>query len=186
MKVSINSLCEKYGSDKCPAIAHSYAPEYDKLFKYKKDCKKVLEIGAGSYSCMKNFKWDYKICSSLFVWRDYFKNAQIYGIDISEECLINEDRMTIFIGDQNSQEDMERFISEHGKDWDVIIDDGSHKTDHQIFSALFFMPFLSKDGIYCIEDIREPQKILDALKEYKCTLYEYDLNKNDCMIAIKK
>ena len=189
MKVSnsINKLCEKYGCDKAPSIGMSYTPYYDKWFKDRKDIDKLLEIGVGSYECMGRFFKDYIIGASLFVWRDYFTNAHIYGIDINKECDIKEDRMTITIADQSNKKHLEKFISEHGENWDIIIDDGSHKTEHQIFSALFFLPYLNEGGIYVIEDIREPEVIMEALKDYNCEMFRMDLTKpDDCLIKIIK
>lgn len=188
MKVlnSIDKLCEKYGSDKCPKIAHSYAPTYDRIFKDKKDAKKVFEIGAGSRHCMSHYLPDYINCASLYVWRDYFKKAQIYSIDICEECLIKEDRINVMMADQYEPKDLCKVLQKFGKDYDIIIDDGSHRTEHQIFTAEYFLDFMKDDSIYCIEDIREPQRLLEAFKDYNLELYQYNLKKNDCLLVIRK
>ena len=136
---------------------------------------------------MGRYRRDYIICSSLFVWRDYFPLAEIYGIDISEECLINEDRITVELCDQSKTEELQRFIDKHGGDFDIIIDDGTHRPDHQILSALFFMPYLKHDGVYCIEDVRDPRKVADALSKYKCEINVFMPDRlDDCIIKCVK
>ena len=37
---------------------------------------------------------------------------------------------------------------------DIIIDDGSHLGEHQVFSFMYLNKYLSKNGIYVIEDIQ--------------------------------
>ena len=185
MNKTIDELCKYYKCDKSPSINHSYAPYYEELFKNKKYAKKILEIGAGSYSCMGRYRTDYVICSSLFVWRDYFPLAEIYAIDISEECLIDEDRITVELCDQSNTEELQRFINKHGGDFDIIIDDGSHNTSHQIISALFLMPHLKHDGIYCVEDVLKPKKVAEALSQYKCGVHCFNPEKvDDCIVKI--
>lgn len=50
-------LCEiayKYGTDKCPAVKHSYTPFYYQLLKDKRQSvKKVLELGVGRLGTMR-------------------------------------------------------------------------------------------------------------------------------------
>jgi hypothetical protein len=38
---------------------------------------------------------------------------------------------------------------------DIIIDDGSHRPDHQLISLVTLFPYLAADGIYVIEDIND-------------------------------
>jgi demethylmacrocin O-methyltransferase len=148
-------LCElahKYGSDKC-APFHGYTPRYYKMFHDKrKDIKKVLEIGVGTPSTMLHVK-KYKVGSSLYMWRDYFPNAQIYGIDIAPECIFKDDRIETFYCDQSDREGLARLMDRIGEDIDIVIDDGSHIPEHQIITCLTLMPFLSKSVVYVIEDV---------------------------------
>lgn len=39
---------------------------------------------------------------------------------------------------------------------DIIIDDGSHNENHQVFSFMTLEKYLSPNGIYVIEDIQPP------------------------------
>lgn len=164
----LSKLAFKYLSDKCPQIKHPFTPVYYELLKDKRtSIKKVLEIGIG-YKEMA-LKWrDYQTGASLLMWREFFPNAQIYGIDILPKALYNDERIKSFICDQSSKEDLEKLIENIGSDIDLIVDDGSHKTDHQIFSCLTLMPIVNKNVIYIIEDVSEPEKVVAALNMYNC------------------
>jgi hypothetical protein len=88
--------------------------------------------------------------ASLQMWRDYFPNAQVYGLDINDVKVMGE-RIHVVRGDQSDDELLAR-IRELGP-FDVIIDDGSHfGTDvHATFAGLF--DSLQADGMYVIEDM---------------------------------
>jgi len=92
--------------------------------------------------------------ASLRVWRDYFKNAQIYGADIDKDILFQEDRIKTYYVDQLNTRSIEIMWKEIGiQNFDIIIDDGLHTTDANI--NLFVNSFnkLKKNGIYIIEDV---------------------------------
>ena len=91
--------------------------------------------------------------SSLKMWRDYFPNATIYGVDIDPRCKAYEsDRIKIFIGSQNDVNFLNQLKEEIGE-IDVLIDDGSHITNHQITSFNVLYPAIKKSGFYIIEDL---------------------------------
>ena len=186
---SINQLCYEYGTDKCPQLGHFYAPFYDALFYPRKNIKNLLEIGAGAYSCMSQYmKW-YIPCASLYVWRDYFKEAKIYAIDIDEKCLIKEDRIVVEICDQSDEKQLTRFIGRHGlrtEGLDIIIDDGSHKPQDQALSAVTLMPFLNEGGIYCIEDVRNSAFLLERLVDYDCKVYQFTRKTANCIVTVER
>lgn len=191
MARTINELCEFYGSDKCPKIAHSYAPFYDQLFSGMKDVKRVLELGAGCTGVMEAFVKDYKNCASLFVWREYFSpDTQIYGLDNQDQCNIKEDRIHVHIGDQTKEEDLQQLVKMAGGEFDIIIDDCSHKIEDQLFSAHFLLPHLKKGGVYCIEDVYDAEinfaRIHKEFKQYYCQTTQFRPGRNDCIAVIKK
>lgn len=149
----LSRLAIKYRTDKVPQLGHSYTPYYHKLLK-NRIIKKVLEIGVGYPETMQHVP-GYVTGASLFMWRDYFPGARIYAIENNEKAIINEDRIKTFLADQSSPEDLEKVIKEIG-DVDMIIDDGSHKTEHQIISAKYL---IAHTKLYIIEDVSEPDKI---------------------------
>jgi hypothetical protein len=89
--------------------------------------------------------------ASLRMWREYFPNSRIYGIDIFPKKIHDEKRIKTFQGSQVDLEFLEKVVNEIGK-IDIIIDDGSHINEHVITSFNFLYPKLDAHGIYVIED----------------------------------
>jgi len=123
---------------------HSYAVHmYTELFARKRfTAEKVLEIGVWTGG-------------SLVVWRDYFSKAKIYGIDNiipPVMPLVFEDRIIQITADAYSDE----VINSIEGDFDIIIDDGPHSLDSMIISVQKYLPKLKSDGIFVIEDLKEP------------------------------
>jgi len=178
MKDFKTELCEiayKYGTDKCPQIRHFYTEFYYATLKDRRESiKKVLELGTGCFETMANNKYypkdgpTYVTGASLYMWRDFFPNAQIYGADILPETVFKEDRIESFLCDETSKEDLINLIGKTGSDIDLFVDDGSHSVRHQIFTCLTLKPLLKKDVIYIIEDAAYPNSIVEALKDYDC------------------
>ena len=169
----MTELCElafKYGSDKCPQIKHHYTPFYYELLKdRRKTIRKVLEIGIGNKEVMPHSP-DYQVGASLFMWRDFFPNAIIYGADILHELLFRDERIETYLCDQRIKQDLENLIGQIGNDIDLFIDDGSHKSEDQLFTCLNVMPMLKKGVIYIIEDVSYPD-IVRQLDKYDCQLF---------------
>lgn len=61
---------------------------------------------------------------------------------------------TIFIGDQGDPKDLERFMVEHGRDFDVIVDDGGHTMVQQMTSLQHLWKAIKPGGIYFCEDLQ--------------------------------
>jgi hypothetical protein len=139
--VNLSKILSIFGSDKNLPGQHTYGDTYQELFKkirYKRI--KILEIGL-FYG------------NSLLTWRWFFPFATIIGIDILPRFNISGKRVKIYKGDQYSKE----FLKEVGKsevNFDIIIDDGSHMSAHQIFSFENLFEFLNDGGLYIIEDVQ--------------------------------
>ena len=161
---SLTELANHYGSDKGTEgpspewPAHNYADVYEAyLGGLREQPIKFLEVGLG----VPGKNWKARIArgknegggASIKTWYDYFPKATIYGADINPATHLDNDRVTTRILDQGSREQLDAFVAEVGGDFDVIIDDGSHRPDHQqvTFSALF--PQLKPGGLYFIEDL---------------------------------
>lgn len=117
-----------------------YCPIYEDLFRDIRLGKfNILEIGV-------------KKGGSLRMWKEYFPNAQIYGIDINGRAKrYEEDRIQTEIIDQSDKVALELFAKD--KKFQLIIDDGSHKSSHQITSFETLWPYISPKGYYIIEDV---------------------------------
>lgn len=176
-------LCKiayQYGTDKCPQLKHSYTPFYYEIFKNRqKSVKKVLELGIGHYKGMDKNEWTfdpglnrkYHRGASLYMWRDFFPNAQIFGADRVPEAIFQDKRLTTVLTDERSTKQLNHLISLTGSDIDIVIDDASHKVDDQIFAARTLLPLLSKKVIYIIEDVGHTKKIRSALGD----AYDYQI-----------
>lgn len=89
---------------------------------------------------------------SLRIYRDYFKNANICGLDIDEKKFII-DGVEFFSGDQSNTRDLKKITNKY-ENFDIIIDDGSHVNSHIISSFKFLFPYLNNNGLYIIEDLQ--------------------------------
>ena len=129
---------DRYPTDK--NTDHSYGPLYEELFApIRTTAVRILELGVFGGG-------------SLRVWRDYFPQAQIFGIDANPECLFEEDRIKTFLANQTDEKALAFLATEFGP-FDVIIDDGSHWPADQIASLMYLWPYLNRPGLYVIEDL---------------------------------
>jgi len=189
MKKFETELCRLgyfYGTDKCPQIRHFYTEFYWKLLKDKRESiKKVLELGTGCFETMSTCP-NYVTGASLYMWRDFFPNAQIYGFDILPQTVFKKDRIETFLCDGTSKEALTNLIKKTGSDIDLFIDDGSHNPRHQIFACLTLMPLFKRDVIYIIEDVRDPN-IVNYLKNYDCHVVRRSRlkEKHDRLVVVK-
>ncbi|GFE67411.1 hypothetical protein [Chroococcus sp. FPU101] len=125
---------------------HFYAKHYQTHFSpIKKEKLKILEIGIGGY------QYPERGGCSLRMWRTYFPNSMIYGIDIHDKSYHDEQRIKTFKGSQIDQSFLEEVLS-ITEELDIIIDDGSHMNDHVIITFEFLFPKLKNGGIYVVED----------------------------------
>lgn len=186
----MTELCDlgfKYGTDKCPQYSHSYTPIYYELFKDKRnDIKKVFEFGVGIPESMRNIP-NYKPGASLYMWRDFFPNAMIYGADISQDAVFKDDRIETFQCDEMDGEAVKSLINKVGGDIDFFIDDAAHYMDNQEYLCKTVMPLLKKDVVYSIEDVRSTNWLMRRLKRrgYICEFPENQNKKyRDAMIIV--
>jgi len=155
---------------------HSYSNYYFSIFNhFKDDVKLVFECGLGLAPG--------KTGASLRVWRDYFKNAQIYGADINKNILFQENRIKTFYVDQLNTPSIELMWKEIGiQNFDIIIDDGRHTTDANINLFINSFDKLKKNGIYIIEDVdsKEFNNIMKKLEKFNPELIVLGRNNLNC------
>lgn len=113
----------------------------------------LLEIGIGGWDDAKGYADSAKGGESLRMWKAYFPKGRIYGIDIEDKRPHEEKRIKTFQGSQDDADFLEKVIAETGPP-DIIVDDGSHFTDHIIKSFEILFPLLKSGGIYAIEDLQ--------------------------------
>jgi len=147
-------LANRHGSDKGNMWPnkHNYTMHYHAYWQglRKRSNLKILEVGL----CRGLHEgWDQTDVPSIRMWLKYFPNAMIHGYDCSDFSFITHSRLRIYQGDQGSREDLEQFTKQHGGNFDIIIDDGSHASRDQQISLGVLFSHLKKGGHYVIEDI---------------------------------
>lgn len=149
-----------------PENKHCYVEEYygPTFAKIKEKAKHILEIGVD-------------FGGSLLLWRDYFLNADITGVDI-DLCnkVLGEERINMIVSDAYLQNFIDSLPDNY---YDVIIDDGPHSYESMKIFLESYHTKLSKNGILVLEDIPDTQWIdrlwnfiPENLKKY-ATVYDY-------------
>lgn len=142
----LSKLALAFGSDK--EGGHHYAKHYQHHFEsLRKKRLNILEIGIGGHeNPMDGGK-------SLRMWKAYFPNSRIFGIDIFDKTFHDEHRIKTFKGSQIDEEFLRKVAEEIGT-IDLIIDDGSHLNEHVITTFKILFPLMSSNGIYAVEDLQ--------------------------------
>ena len=128
------------GTDK--NTTHSYGPVYDQLFQpHKESAKRILEIGvSGGFG--------------LLAYADYFQHAEIFGLDISDNCASSvkaHPRVHLTFGNALDKS----IVDSVEGPFDIIIEDASHFPDHQLQHFFDFAHKVKPGGLYIIEDIND-------------------------------
>jgi len=136
--MSLNSLGILYGTDKS-SLRQNYLVHYERLLSHLRgDSFNLIEIGV------------YR-GASLAVWNAYFPKATIVGVDIADRCRqYAKGRIKVAIGSQADAAFLTELAAEYPPT--IVIDDGSHNPDHQIFSFEHLFPLLRPGGCYIVED----------------------------------
>ena len=151
----IKKLFDFYGSDK--AKFHDYHLIYSSIFMNNSKVKKILEIGMGTNdeNLLSNMGINGKPGASLMAFRDFFKNAKIYGADIDKNILFKDYRIKTSYVDQTSEASLRKLFKKFGKNFDLIIDDGMHSPLANLNVILSSIEYLKKGGCLVIEDINQ-------------------------------
>ena len=123
---------------------HQFLPHYDAIFTpWRDEPVRVLEIGINNQPTQEG--------GSLRMWREYFPNAEIIGVDAMPEKAFTEDRIRVFTGLQGDGNFLREVVAATGP-LDIVVDDGSHCSCDHIASFGILWPHVSAGGWYCIED----------------------------------
>lgn len=134
MNKPISHYLNKNKSDKC--YSHTYQIVYDSFFssQNKNDALEILEVGVEKGG-------------SLLAWKEFFPNATVTGVDITDTREYKSDDTTFVLSD----------IKEYKTDklFDFIIDDGSHSNSDGMWSIVNLSKKLKNGGTLFIEDVQE-------------------------------
>jgi len=115
--------------------------------RWRNEVKNVLEIGIGTPEAMPHVK-GYKAGASLRMWRDYFQDATIYGVDSNQSAVAEAS-------------DPPRIVTKHVDDgyaypkFDLVVDDGSHDPQDQLKYFEVLRLSMAPGSLYIIEDVDE-------------------------------
>lgn len=143
-------LCieNKYNTDKYyfyNEYGHTYVELFygERFLSRKHTAKNLLEIGIGTGG------------GSLLLWRDYFVNANITGVDITYcDKVPTQNRISQVITDAYSQDYIDTLQDNF---YDILIDDGPHTFETMEIFLKSYTRKLRPNGIMVIEDIPEPE-----------------------------
>ena len=167
---SLDELLYHYGSDKADVFkktknkGHGFSKFYkQKLEKIKNQKINILEIGsyagASAAAFVKYLPESNIFCFDINISNFEYKSKKIhvFGLDV------NNRKKTIKT--LNTIVDQYQF-----KEFDIIIDDGSHNLSDILITLKFFFKYLKNKGLYIIEDFKHPN------------YYSYNKNINHILI----
>lgn len=174
--MNLEQLVDMTNTDK--NTTHSYLPLYQVLLQSKKEtARNVLEIGIGDFGK--------KNGGSIKLWRDFFTNAIIYGLDILPienvlDELINDNRVILYtsVDAYNINFFIDNFLTKNIK-FDFMLDDGPHTLESMLLFINMYSQIMADDGILIIEDVQDwewieilKNQVPEHLKQY---IKVYDL-----------
>lgn len=185
--MKLTEIYTRFETDK--GTAHNYINFYESIFnKIRLNELFLLEIGV-------------LFGGSLKMWSCYFENSKIFGLDnfsqktgegyynykpINVESIKTDlstyKNISLFDFDCESVDLLN--LNFNGLNFDIIIDDASHKLSQQIKNLNNFSNYLNSSGIYICEDIQSYNDGLTLLNVAKnlypnkrCDLIEFNIQK---------
>jgi hypothetical protein len=149
---ALAALFDRYGSDK---TLNRYNVGYAAMLKDRERVTKVMEIGLGTNNrdVVSHMGLTGKPGASLRAFRDFLPNAMVYGADIDDRILFEENRIRTVRIDQTDPASFRAVQDELGDGFDLMIDDGLHSLDANFHSLAFFLDRLKIGGYGVVEDI---------------------------------
>ena len=177
--MSLEDLVDNSKTDK--NTTHSYLHLYNELLTKKRfTAKNVLEVGIGDFG--------EKNGGSIKLWRDYFTNATIYGLDVLPinrvmDELLNDPRVILYTSSDAYDENFfnKNFLNKNIK-CDFMLDDGPHTLESMMQFIKLYSKIMTDDGILIVEDVKSLDWIEKLKNEVPVHLKQfikvYDLRSN--------
>jgi len=183
----INGFNYPGGTDK--ASDHSYDTYYSDVLKPYQDNKvRLLEIGV-------------QFGGSSLLWYDFLPQSNLVLVDIRNQVhqnifnSMNSDRYSFHEMDAFSKENVNSLKTLYPEGFDIIIEDGPHTVNSQVFAIKNYTPLLKEGGILIIEDIQkydDCKLIMESIGDIphkSCELIDLRHIRNrydDLLIVVKK
>ncbi len=170
--MTLDELALKYGTDKS-STGHWYTKYYERIFgPIRTEVESVCEVGIGSGA-------------SLQMWRDYFQNAMIYGVDMEHKEEIGG-RVHIIQCEQTDCGTLNDNLKD--RKLEIIVEDASHDENKTMQTLDCLWSLLRPKGWYTIEDMNRhsfPNKIGRWYVERPQEIRQLQvLNNHDCGSSI--
>lgn len=146
---SLASLGDFYHTDK--HYGHDYFKKvYQNLFEpIRLSVTKFMELGVHEGA-------------SIEVWKRFFPNATIYGLDLTPDFAKIPDKTRIELAQVNTSIEIE--VVEKARDYsdvDIFMDDGSHMMKDQQITLAAFFKCVKPGGLYILEDLHTSESVRD-------------------------
>ena len=129
---------------------------------------------------------------SIRMWRDFWgPKSTVTFLDIDPACAaLQLDGTKVEIGDQTDTAFLKRIAETYGP-FDMIVDDGGHKMDHQNVSFRELWPHLKDRGLYIVEDThtsywpgfgggyKAPQSFIEKCKNLVDYMHSWSTDQDD-------
>ena len=118
-----------------------YFDIYERHFARFRGCSPtILEIGVSGGG-------------SLAMWKEYFgPGATVLGVDVDPDCARHAtEGIEVFIGSQDDPVLMAAILEKHPR-IDIVLDDGSHRTEHMLATFALLYHRVHANGVYMVED----------------------------------
>lgn len=138
-------------------IDHFYESEFAK---YKDKELTIIEIGIDQGG-------------SLMLWAEYFSNATIFGLDLQMGGNCGTDCAKYKNINIRLMDAYQPNIVPLVPDADIIVDDGPHTLESQVFAVEYYLPKVRSGGIFIIEDIPEYAWIEKMMEKVPKELLSY-------------
>ena len=152
----LKNLFIKHGSDK---YINPYYKYYSNVLSSQSDIN-ILEIGMGTknpsipstmYFYKEEQNFDSTPGSSLRAFRDFVKGSKVYGADIDEEILFEEENIKTSKVDQLVKSELDNLFADVS--FDFIVIDGLHHITSDVNSILSLINRMKAGSKLIIEDI---------------------------------
>ncbi|MGV6839623.1 MAG: hypothetical protein ACWA40_05455 [Planktomarina sp.] len=160
--MNLTDLADRFGSDK-GSKKHRYSELYQMLFHPYRDrpidfLEMGLLIGGPEHGIDKDRKTE--DLPSIRMWLEYFTQAHIHGLDVSDFSWFEHPRFTFHRCDMDTRENIKAATQGAGN-FDIVIDDASHASHHQQNGFLELFPRVKSGGLYVIEDLRWQPDVME-------------------------
>tara|TARA_R110000772_G_scaffold10815_1_gene34286 strand:+ start:895 stop:1674 length:780 start_codon:yes stop_codon:yes gene_type:complete len=189
----IGRIYKEYNSDKS-FPKHRYDLVYQSIFDsvgIEADCN-ILEIGLGTNNpdIVSHMGRAGTPGASLFAYRDFFTNANIFGADIDKRILFESDRIKTTWVDQLNIESFEVMHNNLGNpELDIFIEDGLHSVPASLNSLNYAIKHVKQGGFIILEDLFNPDNIWQTIATFIRAVHTFErvelINAGGLMLVIK-